>query len=264
MRLNRWTIARRVVQLAALGLLATPALGWRLFEGNLGSASFGGLLLSDPLATLQILLLTGSLALPLLIGTGTVLVLYGLLGGRSFCGWVCPVGLLTDLAERLPGRRGRPAWRLGGKSLALAVVLGLSLLTGLPVFETLSPIGIAGRALSFGPGPELALLGLIVAAELLLVRRLWCRSLCPLGGFYTLLGRLAPLAVGFRADRCSHCGRCQEVCSVAEVLDPSLERGLDRIHSGECSRCGACIGICPDDALSFKLRQPFSSQGGTP
>jgi len=264
MRVNRWTLTRRVVQLAALLLLASPALGWKLFQGNLGSASLGGLLLTDPLASVQVLLLTGALALPLLLGTGTVLVVYGLLGGRTFCGWICPVGLLTDLAGLLPGRCGRPVWRLGGKSLALLVVLTLSLLLGLPVFETLSPIGIAGRAMSFGPGPELALLGLIVAAELLLVERLWCRSLCPLGGFYAQLGWLSPLAVGFRAEKCSHCGRCREVCSVAEVLDPSLERGIDRIHSGECSRCGACIGICPDDALHFTLRNPLTTQGGSP
>lgn len=264
MRANRWTIARRVVQLAAVLLLASPALGWKLFSGNLDSASLGGLLLSDPLASLQLLLLTGGLALPLVIGTGTVLVFYGLLGGRSFCGWICPVGLLTDLADLLPGRRNRPGWRLSGKNLTLLLILALSLLLGIPAFETVSPIGIAGRSLSFGPGPELVVLGLIVVAELLLVRRLWCRSICPLGGFYALLGRLSPLAVGFRTERCSQCGRCREVCSVAEVLDPSLDRNVNRIHSGECSRCGACIGICPDDALHFTLRNPLTTQGDSP
>ncbi|ALC17138.1 ferredoxin-type protein, NapH/MauN family [Desulfuromonas soudanensis] len=256
MRVNFWAIGRRTVQVAVLLLLASPVLGWRGFQGNLGSASLSGILLSDPLAALQVLLLTGALAFPLLAGSASVLAVYGVLGGRSFCGWVCPVGLLTDLSERLPGRRNRPRWRLGWKGGVLALTLLLSLLLGLPVFETLSPIGIAGRALSFGPGAEVILLALIVASELLLVRRLWCRSLCPLGGFYALIGRFSPLKVAYRRERCIHCGRCREVCFVPEVLAPPLEEGATRVKSGECSRCGACIGTCPVAALTLSFSKP--------
>lgn len=261
MKVNRWTVARRLVQLAVVLLLASPALGWRVFQGNLASAALCGFKLSDPLAALQIVLLTGALAIPAVVGTGVVLAAYGLLGGRVFCGWVCPVHLLTDLTDLLPGsRRGESPLRWKQWWLALALVLTIA--SGLPVFETISPIGIAGRGLGFGLAPELGLLVLIVLAELWLARRLWCRSLCPLGGLYALLGRLSPLAVAYRPERCTHCGRCRQVCFVPEVLDPLLESGCRRIQSGECSRCGACVGICPDKALGFGWRKPFQSQGG--
>lgn len=258
MRVNRWTVGRRLVQCGVLALLASPALGLSFFEGTLGAASLLGLQLSDPLATLQVLLLTGSLALPLVTGSGIVLALYGFFGGRSFCGWVCPVHLLTDLADLMPGRRLRARWPLDWKYGALGLALGLTVLLGVPAFETLSPIGIAGRALSFGAAPEFGLLVVIVAAEWLLVRRLWCRSLCPLGGLYALLGRLGPVAVAYDRGRCTRCGVCRRVCFVPEVLAPSLDQGEGRIHSGDCSRCGACVGACPDKALTFGFRNPFS------
>jgi ferredoxin-type protein NapH len=70
-------------------LLATPAFGWTFFEGNLGAAAIVGLQLSDPLAALQILLLTGTLTATMLSGTAIVLVFYGLLGGRVFLVAVC-------------------------------------------------------------------------------------------------------------------------------------------------------------------------------
>ena len=111
--------------------------------------------------------------------------------------------------------------------------------------------------LTFGASSGLVVLLLIVLAELLLVRRIWCRSLCPLGGFYTLLGRLSPLAVTFNRNRCTHCDDCLRVCFVPEVLEPSLNQHVTRIHSGECTRCGACVGICPVHALNFGIRKPF-------
>ncbi len=257
MRVNRWTIGRRIVQLLVVALLATPAFGFAFFEGNLGSAALFGVWLSDPLATVQILVLTGALTTTLLVGTLVVLTVYGLLGGRVFCGWVCPVHLLTDLTDMLPWAKKRERINLRWKEIVLGLTLVLTLLLGLPVFETISPIGVAGRALTFGVSSSLVILVLIVLAELLLVRRVWCRSLCPLGGFYALLGRISPVAVAYRPERCTHCGRCESVCFVPEVLQPSLRESCKRVHAGDCSRCGACVGICPEGALKFGLRKPF-------
>jgi len=259
MKVNRWTIIRRLVQCGVVLLLASPAFGWSFFDGNLAAASLLGLQLSDPLATLQILLLTGTLSATLLTGTGIVLAFYGLLGGRVFCGWICPVHLLTDLAEMLPWARRLPRWSLGWKWAALLLTGVLSLLLGVPAFEILSPIGVSGRLLGFGLGSSVAILVLVVLLEWLLVRRGWCRSLCPLGAVYALLGRVSPLAVAYKPERCSHCGECERVCCVPEVLAPSLTGAVERIHSGECSRCGACVGICPDQALNFGLRRPFET-----
>lgn len=256
MRVNRWNIARRCVQLLVVALLATPTFGWTLFEGNLASASLLGLKLSDPLAALQILLLTGGLALQVLIGTLTVLVVYWIFGGRSFCGWICPVHLLTDMLDLIPGRDHLARWKNEWKWVSLGVVVALTLLSGLPVFETVSPISITGRALNFGVGPGLIILLLIVVVELFLIRRVWCRSLCPLGAVYAGLGRISPLKVVYRNDLCTHCGRCQQVCFVPEVLEPAIERGASLVQSGECTRCAACIGDCPVNALTFGYRKP--------
>lgn len=257
MKVNRWTIGRRCIQLLVLLLLAAPVFGWSFFEGNLGAAAIFGLQLSDPLAALQILVLTGSLTSVMVTSTAIVLGFYGLLGGRTFCGWVCPVHLLTDLVEMLPWPKQLLCWSLNWKGATLVVTVLMTILIGIPVFETVSPIGIAARTLTFGASSSLVVLVLIVGAELFFVRRVWCRSLCPLGGFYTLLGRLSPIAVTYDTFKCTHCGDCQRVCFVPEVLNPSLVDQVTRVHSGECTRCGACVGVCPDQALNFGIRKPF-------
>ena len=257
MKVNRWTTGRRCVQILMLLFLATPAFGWTFFEGNLGAAAIVGLQLSDPLAALQILLLTGTLTATMLSGTAIVLVFYGLLGGRVFCGWVCPVHLITDLVDLLPWPKRLSSWSLEWKTTALIVTVIMTVILGIPAFETVSPIGITARALTFGVSSSLIIIVLIVIAELVLVRRVWCRSLCPLGGFYYQLGRFSPLVVAYDTAKCTHCGECQRVCFVPEVLAPSLKSQRNMVHSGECTRCGACVGICPEKALDFALRNPF-------
>ena len=255
MSFRRWWLPRRLLQVSVLFLVATPLFGWSFFQGNLASASLLGLKLSDPLAFLQVVL-ASRIVVPAFAGAALlVLVLYFLTGGRSFCGWICPVNLLTEVADPLRNRltgEGK-TWSPAVKYAALAVTLVLTAVTGAPLFETLSPIGVISRAVAFASWSGLALLGGILLLELSGARRAWCRSLCPLGGFYALLGRYSPLKIRFIEEKCTHCGACERACFVEEVLQPPLQDGALLVSSGECSRCARCIDACPTDALRFEL-----------
>jgi ferredoxin-type protein NapH len=255
MSFRRWWLPRRLLQVALLLLMATPLPGWNFFQGNLASASLLGLKLSDPLAFLQVIL-ASRIMIPAFGGSALlILILYFFTGGRSFCGWVCPVNLMTELLDPLRQRltgTGR-TWPLGVSYGTLAITLVLTAITGTPLFEILSPIGAVSRAIAFASFSGLSLLGGICLLELSGARRIWCRSLCPLGGFYTLLGRYTPLKIRFIAENCTHCGACQRACFVGEVLRPPLEEGASFVTSGACSRCARCIDACPTDALRFGI-----------
>lgn len=254
-RLKKWTLARRTVQVAVILLIASPLAGLRIFQGNLASASLLGLTLSDPLAFLQVVLATGVI-IPAFAGSALlVIIFYFLVGGRTFCAWVCPVYPVTELADQLRSRLGGGArsFGLAWKKWLLALTLVVTLVTGLPLFETLSPIGMFNRALVFGSWTALFLVAGIFVVETTVARRLWCRSLCPLGGFYALLGRFSPVKVGFVRSRCTDCGDCTRVCPVEEVLAPSLAGGAPLVRSGECTRCGRCVDACAARALTMRI-----------
>ena len=243
----KWWLPRRISQLSTLALIASPLLGMTFFSGNLAAANLLGLPLADPLAFLQTLIGGRVFVLSYLGSALLVVAFYFFLGGRSFCGWVCPVGLITELGDKLRRRlgSGEVTIRLATNRWSMVMVLLTVAATGIPLFEVLSPIGIIGRAIAFASFTPLLLLAAILLVEIAVSRRIWCRSLCPLGGFYSTMARFSPLRVGFIKDRCTDCGDCLHVCPVEEVLAPSLERGVRQVTAGDCNRCLACVDICP-------------------
>jgi len=256
-RIRGWTWAHRFSQAAFLALLLISArfdLEW--VQGNTAATRLLGVLhLVDPLSALEVALAGRHLPFGLLAAAGILFLLYALLG-RAFCGWVCPLGLALDLTE---DARRRFITKRSGKRLPrqikyvlLAVFLLISFLSGMPVFTFISPINILTRNVIFGMGPEIALVLAVVAFDLFYARRAWCRSLCPLGAFYSLIGRFAFLRVRIRnrGAGCTTCGSCIRECPMGiNVLKDDVLPGHTMVSDPECTRCGTCLEGCEGGSL---------------
>lgn len=274
----RWAWVRHTVQVLALALFAAPVLaaGWSLlglsvggeepaatpaqlpFFGSLSSSSVAGVNVLDPFGMLQVAAASKTFEVDWLQAALPVLIVYGLIRGRAFCGWVCPVNLLMEIVDAVRRKlrievREMPVPRHAKLWIALAV-LALSALTSVPVFEAFSPISAINKGILFGAVTGLWVLAAIVAVELFWGHRVWCRSLCPLGGFYEALGRVGQVNVKLDRDACIHCDACKRSClSDPAILDPVLTERDVIVRAGDCMACGSCIDACPTRALSFTL-----------
>ena len=194
----------------------------------------------------------------------------GLLGGfvgRMPCAWLCPFGLLQELLYRIPSpKKEIPpflSWGKYGFLLFFVILFPLFLLDefgyGITWFcKFVCPAGTleAGLPLmGLQPGlRELAgalfslkvsILVAVVAAAVI-VRRPFCRVVCPLGAFYSLFNRGSLFRMAYHPDRCIHCGACSRNCpmGVAPYLGP---------NGKDCIRCLKCVyQSCPAGALSWE------------
>jgi len=257
----RYLILRRFTQISILVLyFGANAWGWKMLQGNLSSSLILGVIpMSDPYAALQMLAAGAMMATDLLVGVLIVALFYFFIGGRAFCSWVCPINMITDFAafvreligmNQLTGIKQPASRNLRYWILALSLVI--SFIMGLTAFEFLSPISMVHRGIVFGLGFGWAAMLIIFIFDLFVLKNGWCGHICPLGGFYSLLGKFSLIRVNHSEENCTLCMKCKVVCPESQVLYMIGKESLPVI-SGECTNCARCIEVCDDEALEFSI-----------
>ncbi len=189
---------------------------------------------------------------------GVVLVL---LLGRFFCGWACPY--LPVLAASNAARwllrkvgfepRDLQVPRVTSRVVLVGVLVATSL-TGAQVMPLVYPPAVIGREVfravfhgSLGLGALLVLAAFLF--DTFVSRAGFCRSLCPGGATFSMLGALSPLTVKNARAKCTDCTACDVVCNLGQSpMTAKLDSG--------CERCGRCVSACPTGALSWGLGKP--------
>lgn len=196
-----------------------------------------------------------------------ILLLYGLMFGRMICGWLCPFGLVQELAYKVktPKLKKSPVTRLLSffkYAVLVFFVLIVPIMyafrdTPLPAFcKYICPagtleggIGLLSNAVNASYfsmlGPLFTWKFMLMVSILIgsiFIFRLFCRFICPLGAFYGLFNKLSFFGVKVEKSKCTDCGLCFAHCKV----------DIRQVGDAECISCGECVDICPAKAISWK------------
>lgn len=217
------------------------------------SASINPFLRFDPL-----IFLTNIKPDPLTIVPILGIVLLTLIIGRFYCGWVCPLGSVIDLLDRLmrPVRKINPLSKKGllKKGWLLTYppslfVLGALLVTIFftpPVLQFFHPHVWIVRIFSLSGAGLIFLVFLIGLSGI--STRMWCTLLCPLGALYGLLGSAPLFKLGIA--ECVECGRCDRCPTGATVF-----RQKKVIHF-RCTLCFEFEHQCPEAGFIYGRKKP--------
>jgi ferredoxin-type protein NapH len=262
-RLGWWTayrflILRRLCQLSVIGLFIMGPT-WGVLEGNLSSSVLLGTIpMSDPLLLLQTIATGYWPETTAILGGVIVAGFYAIAGPRMFCGWICPMNLVTDLAawiRRKTGLKASYQWPASLRYWLLAAILIGSAVSGTLLWTWLDPVSALHRGLVFGFGAGSVLIVLVFLIDLLLVEHAWCGHLCPLGATYGVIGRYSLLRVtATNREQCNNCMDCYNVCPEPKILRQPLKQGDRKIMSQDCISCGRCIDVCAEQVFEFRIR----------
>jgi polyferredoxin len=274
-RLYSWWF-RNSVQLGVI--LLTIGIGLQFFIYVLQASGDGPVTLSRPPGVEGFLPIGALMGWKLLLVTRVwdtvhpaAMVILGFAGfvslilRKSFCGWFCPIGTLSEwlwkMGRRLIGENYRiPVWiDLPLRSLKYLIL-------GFFVWTILSMSRSAIFAFLQGPYYKMAdvkmlffftristttaVVLIIMVLASLIIRNSWCRYLCPYGALMGLLALLSPTRIQRNADTCIGCKLCSKVCPYHLPVDRK-----NRIISPECNGCMDCTLICPArNSLELKTK----------
>lgn len=267
---------RAAVQIAfALFILY---VGVKFYKFYLHFASFGSLPFVERPAAVEGFLPIGSLVgLKVWLTTwefdhvhpaGLVLFIFFVASGfifrKSFCGWMCPVGTLSNwvdrLGEKILKKQFEPprwlVWLLTPLKYLLLIFFAKMVIFNMPVmaakeflnspYNKVSDVKMLLFFLQISAF-SLAVIFIIFILSLF-IKNFWCRFLCPYGALIGLGSIFGISRITRNEETCIDCKQCTRACpmgiQVAEkkrVLDP------------ECTACFSCVEACPKkDTLQMK------------
>lgn len=187
---------------------------------------------------------------------------------KGFCGWICPVGLISeltgDIGEKFWKRRIKPSkwldWPLRSLKymlLALFVYAVFISMTKADIEGFLyTDYNIVADVLMLRFFTDISLLSLSVITGLFVIgfviRGFWCRYLCPYGALLGLAGLISPTRLRRVPSTCIDCSSCARSCPSHIKVDKHKE-----VVSDECIGCMACVDSCPvKKTLEVKVISP--------
>ncbi len=214
---------------------------------------------------------------PAFLALFAAMMIPSLIGRKLFCGWVCPLGALQDLVNKIPFK---PRFKNFNFNLFNAVRLGLLAMFFLSFFAVKDHIAFLGEQVGTGEAQDMwtafaaysmyepvnffellhwgwnsarwvIMFSILIIASLMLYRP-FCYLICPIGALTWLLEKIAPGRIRIDFEKCTECEECFEA-SPCPTIKPMVERSMKALP--DCTSCGECAASCPEDAISFRFKR---------
>ncbi len=184
-----------------------------------------------------------------------------LLTGRTYCSFLCPLGIGQDLFSRIGGRFRKKFRRYGFKKpftklrySILAITLIVTIIWGIYMVTLLDPYSIFGRFMTFFARPAVIVINNFLAG-ILGKFDIYTLSNIPVKGFPLVVYSI-PVAFFMLVGLLSLTkGRlyCNMICPVGTLLGLLSKISILRIKFDEqaCTRCGRCSVGCKSSCIDF-------------
>ena len=189
--------------------------------------------------------------------------------GRAICGFLCPVGLIQDIMDKIRKKTKTEGIKMNEKMYGaltpvkwfiLLIFIGLCFAGG--NFCNFCP-AVAVSPILAGISTSLYVSGFLMVLVLMgsfFKRRAFC-TVCPLGTIMGFFHKLSLFRVKKDCQSCTECGACYEACPMGIKMIYTEREKADVTHAN-CIMCGECVRCCPEDnalSLTFAGKKIYTS-----
>lgn len=176
---------------------------------------------------------------------------------KGFCGYLCPVGFIHNLLNKIGRRIGKTVTVKGKIELGMLIPKYIALtfflitvffkMSGREVDAFIhSPYNFTAEARMMQFFTDMSSTAALVVGTILVlgifIPYFWCRFLCPYGALLGIIAKVSPVAIKRDEEKCISCGKCNKACPGGIEVDIK-----QTINSAECVGCTQCINACPVD-----------------
>lgn len=229
----------------------------------------------------------------------TLLVVVCFLLGRFWCGWICPLGFISDVLSiirkhlklayiELPKTLQDILVKFKYVFLSLTVLISLAIAIPIatflgitafqkelflpacqtcparilfPVLGGKAPVVYSFDSMVLTVFSSIGLSFLLIFFMGFFVRRSWCR-VCPSGALISFFNLGGAITKEKDVQRCTRCGICARACPM-QNKNVYEEKVNKNINNEECIRCLRCVDLCPEDGclkVKFLGKKIFESK----
>lgn len=172
--------------------------------------------------------------------------------GRFFCGYICAFGTINDLIYKFSSNVLKIKFKINKRADKFLKLIKYAVLLFIVIFiwtlgnnglNGLNPWDAFAQIIQFPPSvPSITALCVLILILIgaLFIERFFCRYLCPLGAFLSLIQALRIVRIKKNRSYCLNgCNLCSRRCSMGIDLEKT-----DRVDSIECIQCMNCTAGC--------------------
>ncbi len=184
---------------------------------------------------------------------------------KAFCGWICPIGTVSEWLGKLSDWIRLKSWKLHkGIDIPLRSIKYLLLGFFLWIIIIRMPVPAIEQFLSspyykvadakmlyffIHPSTLTIVIMVILIVLSFKIKLFWCRYLCPYGAFLGFFSMLSPMRINRNTDSCTNCEMCSKKCPCHLLVSEKKQ-----IISAECIGCLECAETCPEnDTLTMSF-----------
>jgi len=189
-----------------------------------------------------------------------ILFLTAFLGGRLYCGWICPAGACQEFTFKINNKPLNNKWNwikfipfIPWFAFFIIIIFLVSGFKEIDFFYKkafgVSLIGLGEWIMYFGT------VAIVVIPSIIKGKRWLCHYLCWVSPFMIVGGiirdffRIPSIRLRTIPTECNNCGLCSKVCTMSLPVMEMVKQG--GINHNECILCSTCVDSCKKSAIRF-------------